>query len=599
VTLRRKLLATFVLTVFVSVATVAGLISVLARRAFERADAERTAALVAQFRREFDQRGYEITQHVNAVATSDAAARVSLAFNHSDKNYAPFLGEARLLADNQQLDFLEFVDGQGIIISSAQWPAKFGYQDTSLPLSQSPQNAFLKKETLPDGDVLGLFSIRKIDTGDNPVFVVGGRRVDKAFIASLELPAGMRAMLYENFKNELSPQSLIDPSGASQDFGKISSLIQQVLQQKEEATALVHWSGRAIDDESLHAVPLRGADNQVLGILLVGSSRRQYVELQQHVRSASFFAGGAGLLLAILLSGWAAGRVTKPVEELAQAAREVAAGNWNTQVNVHSSGEIQELADSFNHMTHELFEQREQLIRAERIAAWKELARRLAHELKNPMFPLQLTVENLVRAREQSPGQFDEIFHESASTLLAEIANLKAIVSRFSEFSKMPQPQFQIVQVNNLVRDMMKLFQAQLQVPGKNAIECKFELAELGEIAADSELLYRALSNLVLNAIDAMPHGGQLILRTRQMDDGVIIEIQDSGEGLSTDECQRLFTPYYTSKSHGTGLGLAIVQSIVNDHGGTISVHSEPGRGATFTIALPQNLEKISTNHTG
>ena len=109
-------------------------------------------------------------------------------------------------------------------------------------------------------------------------------------------------------------------------------------------------------------------------------------------------------------------------------------------------------------------------MQAERVAAWRELARRLAHELKNPLFPLQLTVENLVRAREQSaeqnPEQFDEVFRESSATLLAEIANLKTIISRFSEFSRMPQPQFQRVDINEVVRNVARLLQAQLQSPG-------------------------------------------------------------------------------------------------------------------------------------
>lgn len=597
-TFRRKLLVIFALTVFISVATVAVIVSILARRAFEKADDERTAALVAQFQHEFTRRGEEISARVAAIAASDAATRISYAFSRKERDYAPFLGEARTIADNQQLDFLEFVDGQGTIISSAQWPAKFGYPDASLPLGQLPQSAFLKKEDLPDGEALGLFSVRKIDAGEghdgeNHIYVVGGRRMDKEFISGLELPAGMRAMFYENFKSGFSPQSLIDPSGTPQDPQKIADFVQQVLAEKQESTTLVHWTSNPAEDETLHAIPLRDLDNRIAGLLLVGSSRRQYVELRQQIRSATLFAGGAGLLLAILLSGWAAARVTRPVEQLAQAAREVALGNWDTRVNVHSSGEIAELADSFNHMTHELLEQREHLVRVERIAAWKELARRLAHELKNPLFPLQLTVENLVRARQQTPEQFDEIFHESSTTLLAEIANLKAIISRFSEFSRMPQPQFHSLQINDLVRDVVKLVQAQLQGPGRSTIECSVQLADTGEMAGDPELLHRVLSNLVLNAMDAMPQGGRLTLLTHAQENTVSVEVQDTGMGLSPEECDRLFTPYYTSKGHGTGLGLAIVQSIVSDHGGSVSVRSEPAHGTTFTVVLPRNLDKL------
>jgi signal transduction histidine kinase len=107
-------------------------------------------------------------------------------------------------------------------------------------------------------------------------------------------------------------------------------------------------------------------------------------------------------------------------------------------------------------------------------------------------------------------------------------------------------------------------------------------------IAADPELLHRAISNLVLNAMDAMPQGGTLQLRTYQQEDRAYVEISDTGTGLTPEECARLFTPYYTSKEHGTGLGLAIVQSVVSDHGGRISVQSQAGHGTTFVIELPR-----------
>ncbi|MFI5072297.1 MAG: sensor histidine kinase, partial [Terriglobales bacterium] len=241
-------------------------------------------------------------------------------------------------------------------------------------------------------------------------------------------------------------------------------------------------------------------------------------------------------------------------------------------------------------------QQREHLVQAERVAAWRELARRLAHELKNPLFPLQLTVENLVRARQQSPEMFEEIFQESSSTLLAEIGNLKNIISRFSEFSKMPLPQFESVDLNEIVRKVARLFQAQLDAPGHASIKCKLELADSPvSIAGDPELLHRALSNLVLNAMDAMPEGGTLTLRTRWGSDGndACVEVSDTGSGLTPEESARVFTPYYTSKTHGTGLGLAIVQSVISDHGGRVSVRSEPGRGTTFEIKLPRNEEKL------
>jgi two-component system, NtrC family, nitrogen regulation sensor histidine kinase NtrY len=249
-----------------------------------------------------------------------------------------------------------------------------------------------------------------------------------------------------------------------------------------------------------------------------------------------------------------------------------------------TADEIGQLARAFNRMTHELVEQRERLVQSERVAAWRELARRLAHELKNPLFPLQITVENMQRARDQYPEQFDEVFREGTATLLAELTNLKQIISRFSDFAKMPAPEMQRIQLNDLAADTVKLFAPQLS---QAHIAVRTELdPHLPVIMGDHEQLARVLRNLALNAIDAMPQGGTLTIRTAAHETGVRLEVSDTGQGLTPEECARLFTPYYTTKTHGTGLGLAIVQSVISDHKGRISVESEPGKGSTFVIDL-------------
>ena len=599
---RRKLLAVFALTVFLSVAAVAGLVLAVTRRAFERSEDERTAALVAQFQREFNRQGEDVARRVETVAGSEAVSRMAITLSGTAADSAGYLDLAKSMADSHQLDFLELVDEHGTIISSAEWPAKFGYPVSGFEnlSSSNGQNAFLMQEELQDSTSLGLFAVRATHAGEHPVFVIGGRRLDRNFLSALDLPPGMRALFYQNRGDHFSGESLVDPSAPANGTGgarvadKFAALVEAVQHYNQETTGIVHWSSDQADDEVFHAIPLRGVgkDHPLLGILLIGHSRRSYVELKRRIRDSALLVGGGGIVLAILLSGWAAARVTRPVEQLARAARDVAEGNWSTRVEVPGSDELSQLAESFNRMTTKLLTQKERLVQAERVAAWRELARRLAHELKNPLFPLQLTVENLVRAREQSPQQFDEVFHESSQTLLAEISNLKAIIGRFSEFSKMPHPQLQSVQVNEILRGVAQLFQAQLQAPGREPIECKLELEEgLDPIAADPELLHRALSNLVLNAMDAMPNGGTLTLRSRRHDGRVIMEVADTGSGLTREECERIFTPYYTSKQHGTGLGLAIVQSVVSDHGGRISVRSEPQRGTIFVIELPDNPE--------
>jgi two-component system nitrogen regulation sensor histidine kinase NtrY len=599
---RRKLLIVFALTVFLSVAAVTLLVSAVTRRAFERSEDERTAALVTQFRREFNRQGEDVARRVEAIAASEDLGRMAVKLNRPQADAGPYFELAKTIAENSRLDFLEFVESDGTIISSAQWPARFGYPDASVGsfAASVDQSAFFKQEELQDGTALGLFAVRATRGGDRPVYVIGGRRLDKSFLSGIDMPVGMRTLLYQNRGERFAAELLMDPSESGSETArpaeKLEPLVDAARQSKEEASGLVRWSGDGAEDEVFHAIPLLGAgagkDRPVLAILLIGNSRRSYVALMRHIRSAALMVGGGGILLAVLLSSWAAARVTRPVEQLAHAAQEVAEGNWNARVDVLGDDELGQLADSFNRMTTELLGQKERLMQAERVAAWRELARRLAHELKNPLFPLQLTVENLVRARQQTPEQFEEVFRESSRTLLAEIANLKGIIGRFSEFSKMPQPQLQRVQVNEVMRGAVQLFQAQLEAPGRAKISCDLQLdPHLGAISADAELLHRAISNLVLNAMDAMPQGGTLTLRTRDDGKAVVIEVADTGAGLAPEECERIFTPYYTSKEHGTGLGLAIVQSVVSDHGGRIHAQSSPRRGTTFVIELPRNAE--------
>jgi len=393
------------------------------------------------------------------------------------------------------------------------------------------------------------------------------------------LPAGMRALLYRD------PQSVIGASGPVPETAPLAPLIEAIRKQHDgEVARTVQWSADAASAEAFHAIPLIGPDGELMGAFLVGSLRAEQVRMQRFLRRMQILVAAGGILLAVLVSLWTTARITRPVEALATGARAVAAGDWNAQVDVRSGDEIGVLAATFNHMTRQLLEQRDRLVQAERVAAWRELARRLAHELKNPLFPLQITVENLQRARASHPEQFDEVFRESTATLLAELGKLRGIIGRFSDFAKMPRPQLEIVDLNELVRESLKLFEAQLRAAG---VTLRLELAaDVRAIQADPSQLGRALQNLALNAIDAMPTGGTLTVRTISQDGGVRLEIADTGQGLTEEECDRLFTPYYTTKTHGTGLGLAIVQSVVSDHGGKIAVRGEPGRGTTFLIDL-------------
>jgi signal transduction histidine kinase len=577
---RTRLLLIFTVALVASVAVVDLLVLGSTRRAFERSETQRAEALVLQFRKEFDRRRGELVRTVNAIAASEAARHIAV-----QPDYTEYYDYAAPQAATHDLDLLELVAADGAIVSSAQWPARFGYHEEWLTAGEdwSGRGAFLRREELPMGVTLALVAVGMAIEGDRKLYVVGGRELDREFLATLVLPAGMRVLLYRNLEAGFQPLELIDAAGPTASPALLRPLIEQVQRDRRESFRIV-GSGAAA--ESFYAVPLPGLDD-VLGVLLIASSRRDLVRLENSLLQTGVIVAAAGILLGIALSWWAAARVTRPMLRLADSAGRVAAGDWNTTVDVSSADEIGTLARAFNRMTGELVAQRERLVQAERVAAWRELARRLAHELKNPLFPLQITVENMLRARDRSPEQFDEVFREGTATLLAELAQLKQIVGRFSDFAKMPAPEIQPVEFNALVTDTLKLFAGQL---AQARVQAVTELdAAVRTVPVDPEQMTRVLRNLVLNAIDAMPEGGTLTVRTEAVTGGVRLAISDTGQGLTPEECARLFTPYYTTKTHGTGLGLAIVQSVVSDHGGRISVESEKGTGSTFRIELAGN----------
>lgn len=601
VTLRTKLLLVLTLTVVLSTGLVAWTVSGRISSRFEQLESQRNSALVEQFRREFAARSEIVARSVDGIADAEATTRMAIDLATAKPDYSLYVHDARGLARAHQLAFVEFADSGGMIFSSSHWPTRFGLQAewADPAVDWANEGTFLRREEFPienrDGSIqettrsaVVLAAVRRVGVGEKKIFITGGQTLDDEFLNSLVLPEGMRALLYRNLEPNFNPALLASRTGQVLQPEKLAPLIDRVRQKPAEASDTVRWSADAASAETFHALPLQGRAGELLGILLVGSPRRELVEMQSFIRQMALVAGGIGIVLALLFSWWAALRVTQPVEQLATAAGQVASGDWNARVYVGSSDEIGTLAEAFNQMTRQLTGQRERLVQAERVAAWRELARRLAHELKNPLYPLQITVENLQRARLQKPEQFDEVFREGTTTLLSELDNLKTIVGRFSEFARMPPPQLAPVQVNELIRNAMKLFEGQFSGAGRPQIETNLYLEEeLPEIQADRDLLHRAFQNLILNALDAMPAGGTLTVRTKRITGGVRVEVSDTGQGLTPEECQRLFTPYYTTKQYGTGLGLAIVQSVVSDHTGKIAVESEHGAGTTFRIDLP------------
>jgi len=604
--LRQRLLLLLSLTVAAAVAAVSWTVLLRIRHVFEQRDQEETALFVSQFQREFQHRSAELAAAVDRLASSEHARALAYQLDQTN-DPSPFLREAASMAQDAQLDFLEIVGPDDKIVSSAQWPARFGYPE---PWASEAGNApFLKREDLPDNSTaLGVFAVRTIDSAQPPVRLVGGQRLDQSFLGDLPVAPGMTVGLYTDAgqaakadmtvpgtaatttASPFDPTRLAGAAGPIAGAANYQSLVDAARTSGNQTSGIVNPNGPAGQRQaslSATAIPLKNQAGQVMAVLVVSLSRSGMVDAQQHIRRIAYGVAAAGILLAIAFSLWIAARVSRPIEQLARAAGEVAAGNWDVHVPERGRDEVSVLARSFNHMTEQLLSQRDRLIQSERVAAWRELARRLAHELKNPLFPLQLTVENLVRARQLPEAEFDEIFSESTTTLSAEIANLKTIIGRFSDFSKMPKPELERIDAKDVIARVASLYAtAAASKETKIEFETDVDSAPM-PLDADPELLHRALSNLVLNAMDAMPDGGRVNLSAHPKSEGAELRVSDTGAGLTPEECERLFTPYYTTKQHGTGLGLAIVQSVIADHHGSISVESREGGGTTFIITLP------------
>ncbi len=295
------------------------------------------------------------------------------------------------------------------------------------------------------------------------------------------------------------------------------------------------------------------------------------------------------LLMALLLGLVLSRRITRPIEALSQAAQRVGGGDLDVQLQPQSDDEVGHLVSVFNDMTHELKESRVRLQRAERIAAWREIARRVAHEIKNPLFPIQMSMETLRKSFQRKHPKLEEIVEESTKTVLEEVRALNRIVTEFSEFARLPAPKLAPLDPVELLGHIHSLYTGPQGAPDK-PVEVLFDplnLPNVPKLDADREQLSRALINLVKNGIEAQPEGGTVQLELRRESDAIVISVQDAGPGLPEALQGKIFTPYFTTKKEGTGLGLPIVDRIVTEHGGRIEVASKEAEGTRFELWLP------------
>ncbi len=310
--------------------------------------------------------------------------------------------------------------------------------------------------------------------------------------------------------------------------------------------------------------------------------RANIERIDQLVLVAALISTGIALLFSIVL----ARSLGRPIAELARQARKVASGDARP-LRVQGSGEIRDLVVAFDTMIEDLSKTRQRLADASRVAAWREVARRVAHEVKNPLAPIRAAVETLRRLRAREDPAFDEYFDEATRTVLDEVHRISNIVTEFTRFARLPRPKPQPVDLAELVTSILTLHKADSGVQFEAIAE-----APTPTIRADRDQIVQVLTNLVQNATDALKgqKDARVTLRTGMAGPGhVFVSVTDNGAGIDPAIAERLFEPYATTKAHGTGLGLPIAQRIALEHDGEL-VHlpgSAFGRGATFRLTLP------------
>jgi signal transduction histidine kinase len=328
---------------------------------------------------------------------------------------------------------------------------------------------------------------------------------------------------------------------------------------------------RAVGEDALLTVPLTLRQQEI---------EREIDELDRgvHLAALCFVLLGAAIGLSM------AERIADPVRRLTRATGRIARGDFDARIAVRSVDELRRLVDAFNSMAAELKAQRVQLERTHRLEAWAEMARQVAHEIKNPLTPIQLSAEHLLRVHADRGEPLGPVLEGCVSAILGQVRLLRQISSEFSSFASSPIARPAPVDLAEVVAEVVNPYRTGLQ--GRIQIQNRVP-AGLPPVHVDRTLIARALSNIVENALHAMPGTGSLTIDAAAEPDAVRLSVTDTGVGMDEEALGRVFEPYFSTKTTGTGLGLPIARRNVELSGGSISVSSAKGAGTTVTVRLP------------
>jgi len=330
--------------------------------------------------------------------------------------------------------------------------------------------------------------------------------------------------------------------------------------------------------------PIVAQNGTVIGAIAVPTLFRQ-TDIDEELTRRNVFLYGTyafAFFLAMIVGTIFANQISRPIRRLREATKRLSRGEMTAELHSGKSDELGQLESAFKEMVSDLRQSQEQIVKNERELAWKEMAKQVAHEIKNPLTPMKLSMQHLRQAYQDQVKDFSAILQQVSTTILDQIETLSRIASEFSNFARMPERNLQVCNVHAILEETKQLFQ---QVPGITFV-MRIDAAE-SVVRADHEELRRAFINIIRNALQAMNDRGTVIIQTHNDNDRIVIDIIDDGPGIPKEIQARLFEPAFSTKTDGTGLGLAIVKQTVKDLNGEISLVSEIGKGTTVTMILP------------
>jgi len=321
---------------------------------------------------------------------------------------------------------------------------------------------------------------------------------------------------------------------------------------------------------------------------LLRDLRRKDLVSHFFVRDVQLYSWGvlAGLLVIVLVLFLLFFQLlTRPLNRLLRATSQLQQGNFQVTIPESPLSPLNDLIKAFNTMTRELRENRERLLAAEKDLIWRETARVLAHEIKNPLTPIRLAIQRLAHKYQPGDEQFAEVLNESVRVVEEEVSALQELVDSFSQLAKLPAPAPREYDFHRQLRETAAQYQDQA--------EFHLELTSPTPlIYADPNQMHRLLTNLIQNAIQMAPAKAVITLRSREHHGGILFEVADNGPGIPQEIRDKVFQPYYSTRSKGTGLGLAIVERIFRHHQGQISVECPARGGTVFRIFIPHRSEQ-------